>query len=127
MAKLVLSPPVLAATFYLTNAKAALTPTPAQIKPAIIQFTNFDAVEHSYSIGFIIDCGAHDQSYSFFQSTGMHKEPVKIYDDINERFSCLGNITSPSTRNAQQVNANKQAFLLSLNDCENHHQLLKTC
>jgi hypothetical protein len=47
------------------------------ISSAIIPFTDFDAGEYSYSIGFVIEHA--DSAYSLGD---MHKSPVKLFDDI---------------------------------------------
>jgi hypothetical protein len=66
---------------------------------ALIPFADFDAGEHSYSLTFIID----HTDYSDFYYGQMHTTPLKIFDDIVNRCSRLGNITSPASRATNQV------------------------
>jgi hypothetical protein len=71
-----------------TNAKGAPPPSRPKTSSAIIPFADFDAGEHSYSIGFIID--HPDRSY-FYDS--MHTVPLELYTGIVSRCTRLGNIT----------------------------------
>jgi hypothetical protein len=83
---------LLVATYLTGGATAHVSTNTHTAIAGVIPFTDFDAGNHSYAIGFRIEhLGFHERNYK--HTSRAHNPPQVLYQNIIERYSHLGTIT----------------------------------
>jgi hypothetical protein len=79
---------------------AGKVPRHLQSANGIIPFGDFDAGNHSYSLGFIIH---HKDDSKYYTDGRPNNPPQRLYQDIRARCSYLGSITDLATQDTSQL------------------------